>query len=259
MIDLTIFLQGPLHQTGIDNCHEYLKYGDVKVVCYENDNNKHLLKKLPSEITVVEIPPPLNTDNFFNFNNTYIQTYGIYQSLLNVDTEFCIRTRCDESFPNMDIFVNNMNNHKEKIHVTNLYSFKDDEHKFCMGNHIFGGRTSYLLKGFAWGMKACKFDVMGKYNCGATDRSQMFYKDKHGDTFPMWSEIFNTVCMLQGKDVEIEVGKSKEIVKENFMLTPLKDFPEFMWTHKHSKHEPITDNDWGSQINSRFLDSIEDV
>lgn len=259
MDDLTTFLQGPLHPTGINYCHHYLKYGKVLIVYYDNDPKKHLLDNVPEDVTLVEIPSVKNVRDYFNFNNTYFQTYGIYQSLKQIDTEFCIRTRTDEFFPDMDIFVDNIKLYSEKFHVTNLYSFKDDEHKFCMGNHLFGGKTTYLLKGFRWGMESCKFNQMEQYNCGLINEQQMFLMDKNGFKIKMWSEIFNTICMLFGKDTEIVAEHSKAIMIEHFFLTPLKDFPGFMWTHKYTNHQPITDDHWNSAYNIRFLDKIEDV
>lgn len=229
---------------------------------YKNENTEHIESMFP-KVKFIKIDYP-DLTNTFNFNNTFLQTSGILEGLKNINTEFVIRVRSDESFPDMDVFINNINTHPNKIHVTNLYSFKDEELKFCLGNHIFAGKTKILKEAFEWAYLACK----GTTSDVVQDESTLYVRDKNGNMIKSWSEILQTISFLKALGVEIDQDNSKSIMKSNFFMTPLKDFPNFKWAHKYNGYLPIDINtnmeyspDWsnsGGQKN-RFMSYIEDI
>lgn len=230
----TILIQGPLrNQLSLEAIPFYKKYGKVIFVHYDYDDMREY-EKLGVEL--LKIYEPI-TDNIFNFNNTFLQTNGVLNGLYKVTTEFTIKVRSDESFPNLDKFIENILQNPDKIHVTNLYSFKDEEHKFCLGNHIFAGKTSLMLNAFQWANDAC----MGKIN-NVQISDRLVYIDTDGNSIMMWSEILQTVSFLKALNVDVLASKSKEQIKNNFFMTPLNDFPNFKWTHKYNNYKPITQN-----------------
>lgn len=258
--DFTILIQGPIRNSVLDECiPEYKKIGNVVFVSYINDKEiKH------TGIQVIKVPLP-DTTNTFNYNNTFLQTYGILEGLKQINTKFTIRVRSDESFPVLDTFISNIYKYPEKIHVTNLYSFKDNEHKYCLGNHLFAGKTETLLDATRWAYDVCTFK--NKQNIHL-ENNVLLYTDKEGNKIPMWSEILQTISFLKSFGVEINASKSREQIIENFYLTPLTDLPNFKWSHKFNNYEPITkdtkmeyDPSWTDSftVPNRFLTKIEDI
>ena len=260
---ITILIQGPIR----NNLYEeylasYQSYGKVVFVCYDVENTKEIEKLFP-RVTFIKIPYP-SVEKTYNFNNTFLQTNGVLQGLLNIDTEFTIRVRSDESFPNLDTFIKNIKTHPDRVHVTNLYSFKDDELKFCLGNHIFAGKTKVLKDAFHWAYLACTGQIEDIY----FEEGNMYINDVNGSKIQAWSEILQTISFLKAMNVEIDQANSKKIMKSNFYMTPLNDFPNFKWTHKYNGYQPITANTvmeydptWtnsGGEKN-RFMLKIEDI
>jgi hypothetical protein len=260
MSKITILIQGPLRNNlAIQTIPFYKKYGDVVFSCYEDENTTELEKL---GIKLVKIPLP-SVSNVFNFNNTFLQTTGILCGLREITTEFTIRVRSDESFPNLDKLVENLIRHPNKIHVTNLYSLKDFEHKFHLGNHIFSSKTDIMIKAFEWAYEICK------YKHGVIEYpNKLILVDDDGMQIPMWSEILQTVSFLKALGVNIKYSDSRQQIIDNFFMTPLRDLPNFKWTHKYSNYQPISsetkmeyDPTWtisGDPIN-RFMTSITEI
>jgi hypothetical protein len=261
--DITILVQGPLRNNLLKSClPSYIKFSSVVFVCYETENLQDFVGIPNLTLLKVKEPP---TNQTFNYNNTFLQTFGILQGLKSIKTEYTIRVRSDESFPVLDTFISNLKKYPDKIHVTNLYSFKDSEHKYCLGNHIFAGRTKTLLKATEWAYRVCKYEVPEEVE---QDGQILNYIDKHSNKIPMWSEILQTISFLRGLDIEIDSNNSRQQIIDNFYLTPLTDFPNFKWTHKYNNYQPITkdtkmeyDPCWrdSGSIPNRFLSKIEDV
>ena len=260
---ITILIQGPLRNNlCLNTLQSYLKYGKVLLVVYKNDDTTEIEVKFPS-VTVVKIDYP-DVTNKYNFNNTFVQTNGILEGLKLIDTEFTIRVRSDESFPDLTKFIENIKNNPNKIHVSNLYSFKDEVVKFHMGNHIFAGKTDILLKAFEWAYNVCTNSIENV----TIQNDDMYFLDKMGIEIKMWSEILQTISYLIGLGVDISSKNSKNIMLEHFFMTPLADFPNFKWTHKYTNYGEITestqmeyDPTWTNSGHSpnRFMLKIEDI
>lgn len=260
---LTILIQGPLRNNLYkEYLEQYKKYGEIILVVYKNDNTEDIEKLYPwTNIIKIEYP---DLSNCFNFNNTFLQTNGILEGLKHVNTEYVIRVRSDESYPNMDKFIDNIKKYSEKIHVCNLYSLKDNEWKFHLGNHIFASKTKIMKKAFLWAYDACNF----KLNDLFTMNGDLYIKDINGKLIKCWSEILQTISFIKALDIDLDSEKSKEIIINNFYMTPLRNFPDFKWSHKINNYEPITKNtkmeydpSWESSFTepNRFMLNIEDI
>lgn len=260
---LTILIQGPLRNNlCLTTLDSYLKYGKVLLVVYKNDDTSEIESKFPL-VRIIKLEYP-DVSNKYNFNNTFVQTNGILEGLKLVDTEFTIRVRSDESFPDLTKFIENIKTYPNKIHVSNLYSFKDDEHKFCMGNHIFAGKTNILLSSFEWAYSACENNADNTQ----IDSGELYFFDNAGVKIKMWSEILQTISYLVALGVEISAEHSKDIMIEHFFMTPLIDFPNFKWTHKYTNYGEITqftqmeyDSSWANSggESNRFMLKIENI
>lgn len=260
---ITILIQGPIR----NNLYEeylsaYQKYGKVVFVSYTQDNTSSIENLFPG-VKFIKIDYP-NTNNVYNFNNTFLQTFGVLKGLEDIDTEFTIRVRSDESFPNLDNFINNILKYPNKIHVTNLYSFRDEELKFCVGNHIFAAKTDVLRKAFNWALMACTGNLEEVTFAG----DKLYVTDCQGNKIQAWSEILQTISFLKALNIDIDQTRSRNIMKSNFYMTPLKDFPNFKWTHKYNGYAPITENTqmeydptWSNSggEKNRFMLKIEDI
>ena len=121
-----------------------------------------------------------------------------------------------------------------------------------------------MTKAFQWAHKAC----IGYIDNVVAGGDKLYYIDSKGVGIPMWSEILQTISFLKAMDVDILAEDSKKTIIDNFYMTPLKDFPDFKWTHKYNNYNPITkdtimeyDPMWttSGDAENRFMNSKMDI
>ena len=153
---LTTLIQGPLNKTSIENIDQYLKFGKVVVSHWDEDdlaildnvdrnnpNIKIVSQHMPS---TGEWEPTWNGD--IGVSSTFPWAVkSTYLGLINVDTEYVLKTRSDESFENLqpllDCFVGT-----RKFVTTNVFTRHWLRSPWNLGDHCFGCRTDMLIRAY---------------------------------------------------------------------------------------------------------------
>lgn len=152
--DLTICVTGPVHKYGLQAIPNYLKSGRVTVSSWTNDPNLKLLLEqdyLPQiKVVLNQWPAGLryyDRDNpiMDNDGNSGAQCLSVLGGLRNVETDYVIRVRADESWGNLQPFIDMMATGKV---VSNCRYARRRGSPFHIGDTMYGGRTSVILPAF---------------------------------------------------------------------------------------------------------------
>jgi hypothetical protein len=225
MKDITFVIQGPANPISIKNINNLLNFGNVIISCYEKDNIEKF--NISSEVKIIKNSFPENhpfLHPLINSQNGFLQAYTTLSGLKNVETEFAIKMRGDESFEDFSFFISKMKENPEKYTTVNFFFRKDSYCKFHPCDHLFGSKTELLKK---------TFEIL-------------FYKNIKIVNIPIECKIF--LSFLEAKKILLDFEKSKELTKENSQIVNLRKMKNFTLSVncKNNYKNPIKYNE--SQI-----------
>jgi len=152
-MDFTIIIQGPLNDISLSNLDYYKKIGKVIISYWDNDNEELLNKYNLNEIKLIKNYYEKEFIRFFNNQNMYYQVYNTYNALKECETKFVIKTRSDNKYENLDLFIRSIMNNPNKYSCSNLHFRPIDFLPFHASDKLIGARTDILLKTF----EICKY------------------------------------------------------------------------------------------------------
>ena len=157
--DFTILIQGPykpniLLRSGHKN---YTKFGSVLVSCYTGDDTSDLDQE--KNITVVKNPMPDDSTisipcvhpnrtlpNLPTTVKFYYHLYSIYHGVKNIKTKYVIKTRSDEFYEDLTMFLAEFLKNDNRVVCGNIYTRKWYDITHHMGDHLFVIKTEVLKK-----------------------------------------------------------------------------------------------------------------
>ena len=245
---VSIIIQGKLNKRSIDTISEYLKYGEVIISCWDNDDLS-MLDKYKDKIKIV-INKYSNAKT--KQRKTGSQAPWIFQNLTTLNGlraasgYFCIKLRSDESYPVLDPLINKLKNNRDtkdpntnlykhhKIITSNIYFRYDRENKFHPSDHIIAGTRDRMMESF---------------------KLSNFYCQKPRTKFPeqlIAHAIINSYLDPISKQKDrVKDEKSKELMKKHFDIIRIKDLPDHIWTSSYRKYDALySEEDWCHDINS---------
>lgn len=234
MKDVTILVQGALHHHAINKFPTYEKVGKVIFSTWAGSNISELGDYKDRCQCVTSVLPQIY---YYNFQNIFFQTLTTMNGLNAVNTEYVVKTRCDEYFTGIDKFVDVMIKNPDHIVFSNIFFRPDWLCKFHASDHLFGGKTDILRKAF-----------------------NNLYKELLIKTVvDQTAECLITKHILMAKGVDLNLDNSRQIMKDNFKIVRLSEMDDItvMWnsTNKFFRSEHSLHNaDTISQISF-----IEDV
>lgn len=152
-MNTTILIQGPANQISLDTISKYKEYGDVIVSCYKSDEHQ-INKKYKKQAKFIFLDN-INV-NCANYANIYLQSYSTFNGLQEVKTPLVIKTRSDESYPNLNKFIEIVKNNQKKWISNNIWFKKVEKEWLHPGDHLIGSSTDLLLKTFKETMILCE-------------------------------------------------------------------------------------------------------
>ena len=125
---VSIIIQGPLNQRSINTIPDYLKYGEVIVSCWDNDDLS-LLDNHKQNIKIVVNHYHDATSKAYRThlkNPIIFQNYTTHNALKQAIGYFAIKTRSDESYPTLDPLLDILKKNRDskewyKIVTSNIY------------------------------------------------------------------------------------------------------------------------------------------
>jgi hypothetical protein len=245
---VSIIIQGKLNKRSIDTIPEYLKYGEVIVSCWENDDLSMLDKYKDKIKIIVNKYSSAKTKQ----KKTGSQAPWIFQNLTTLNGlkvangYLCIKLRSDESYPVLDPLINkfkynrdtkdpstNLYNHN-KIITSNIY-FRNDRHsKFHPSDHIIAGTKNRMLESFKLSNTYC-------YKPHTEFPEQLIAH----------AVINSYIDPILKKTNKANLQNSKELMKKHFDIIRIRDLPNHVWTSSYRKYDALyNEEDWCHDINS---------
>jgi len=202
----TIVIQGPLHETSILNIENYLKFGNIIVSCYNEDNFQLLNNVKENFYKIVKQNMP-NYENIVGIgikDNFFRGLMSTYLGVKNSDTEYIIKTRSDESYTDLTEIINLFEKDNEKLVCGNLYAAPPHVYVYHIGDHIYIVKKKYLEKALE--------TLINMYN-GNTQIEEWAYWmcGRHNSPENILAKAF-----LLSKGVDINSTKYRKIFYENF-------------------------------------------
>lgn len=264
---MNILIQGPLNQISINTISSYRRYGEVVVACYSSDKDKVGTKYLDYADFIFLDEPVVNCANYANI---FLQSYSTYHGLSACNQEFVIKTRSDESYPNLDKFIETMIENPTKWISNNIW-FKSVEKEWLHpGDHLIGGKTSYLLNTFLQTIQMCKKYTNPQLQFTIADFgfSSMLSGQYHsGCLFPenvLFLNFLKTIYKDNFYDYLITnntIDGMKNIMREHTALVNLKDITPYIWSfiYNANKQSFTSDEVALNWPGSPAIQSIRDV
>jgi len=242
-IDLTFVIQGPIDIISVNTIDAYLKYGKVIVSCWDNDSitdeminmkgghnvcreRYDLLEPYLDKITVIKSKYNEAIKNIHQptLDHELFQAVTTLAGLEKVDTEFAVKTRSDESYPDIDPILNKVKKNPDKIYTLNCNAFKDSFMKFNMGSHFLLSKTKYLKRAYQF-RHASEF-------CRPTLKVVGVDGEIHNESR---GSILSTLGFLIALGEIPDWKKSAEQVKKYFDITAQKELKNFLWSQQSHK------------------------
>ena len=167
--DVSIIIQGPPNKTTLFSILNYKDLAEI-IICFnnENDDTKEFEKLfLNKNIKIITYKKNVikNEINNLNFPNA---VYQFYSTKIGIDIstkKYCIKTRSDEFYENMDYFIQCVKNNENCVTTNDVFFRKFKFWKFSASDHLFGSSRKLMKQAFAFLLDSLKEkDENKRYN-----------------------------------------------------------------------------------------------
>lgn len=230
--DITLVIQGPLNEVSLSNIGTYLNFVSKVVVSIwedewteENPIYKRLYKETLSDPRIVIVRCPFSFQDAYNGQNMYLQACSSYAGVRAAETEYCIKTRSDESFGNLIPFIEGMSEHPDRLTTTNLFFGPDRIAKFHPSDHMVGGKKYSLAKTYS--MIKFKCEIHGGSKLHGCNR---LYNESANALSNTNAEQTFGIAYLESTGLDIDVDNSRELTFNNFWIVDINTLKPVRWT-----------------------------
>jgi|GEM_PF-3750302 len=236
---VSIIIQGPLNERSIKTIPDYLKYGEVIVSCWDDDDTGKLdLYKGKIKLVVNKYSDLPKFRKRSGKQAPWIYQHATTLSGINeASGSFCIKLRSDESFPVLDPLVNLLirNSKKDwfKIITSNIYFRFDKQHKFHPSDHIVAGSRIRMKDAFERAYSLCE----GKTQFGFPEQL-------------LCNAIIETYFDKQRKKFDSSSQEpSSSLMKKHFDIIRIRNLPRHIWTSSYRRYDALyNEEDWCNHI-----------
>lgn len=248
---ISIIIQGPLNHRSINTIPNYLKYGEVIVSCWDNDNLA-LLDQYKNDIKIV-INKYSKLNGYLMSTNRrarpyILQNYTTFNGLKLASGYFSIKTRSDESFPELNSLIcmlkTNRDSHDPitktsnwfKIITSNIYFRYDRQYKFHPSDHIIAGSTTRLRSVFDKCLSKCYL------------KQNLNLKPEQLIAHSVIESYYDPVLKKRGF---VDTHNSVNLMKKHFDIIRISSLPKCIWTSSYRKYRELSsEEDWCHDINT---------
>ena len=152
--DITILIQGPLNDTSLSNISEYLKFGNVLISTWMEEETPLPKLDIPIgkeknvKLVSQKLPPKNEWDARWQGAKQDSTFPWAWQStmagLQTIETKYTIKTRSDEKFVNLQPMID-LHKKTDKLIWGNIWAKIWDKQPHHIGDHIFMDKTERLL------------------------------------------------------------------------------------------------------------------
>lgn len=251
---ISIIIQGPLNYRSIKTIPNYLKYGEVVVSCWDNDNIS-MLDEYKNNIKIVVNKYSKLKGYLLSTNRRarpyILQNYTTLNGLKASSGHLSIKVRSDESYPILDPLISMLKFNRDscdpntkisnwfKIVTSNIYFRYDKECKFHPSDHIIAGSRTRLLS------------VFDKCLCKCFLKKGLNLKPEQ---LIAHSAIESYIDPLTKKHGFIDIHNSVSLMQKHFDIIRISNLPNCTWTSSYRKYRQLSgEEDWCHHINDLSL------
>lgn len=232
---VSIIIQGPLHIRSINTIPQYLKYGEVIVSCWDNDD-LNLIEKYKDKITLVvnDFRKASKLSVKSGAKNPYIfQNYSTLQGLKAAGNFLAIKFRSDESYPVIDPILRKIKENRDsknekgiynwfKLVTSNIYFRFDNEIKFHPSDHFIGGQRNRMIQVFKKSTELASQPTKlspEQVICKAALETYLDPINKCYDKF--------------------DYSRSVQLMQKHFDIVRINSLPNHIWTSSYRKYDAL--------------------
>ena len=156
--DVTIIIQGPIIDSTFFALAHYCDIAKIVFSFMCNDQVPEFLKKFNSDrINVVtyfehEIHHCFENNilcSKYNSKDAINEIYSIKKALDIVETKYCVKTRSNQLYKNIDSFISKIKNHDNTVCSLETSTDKFEEEPYFMPDNLYGSNTELLKNSFS--------------------------------------------------------------------------------------------------------------
>lgn len=135
--NISVVIQGPIDERTYEAIDCYQDFGEVIVSTWSTGEDYTLLDKTSkqSKFKLVTSNYPNNMGDIINYGSIYYICQTLLQGCLAASKSYILKTRSDELYPNLDIFIDHVKKFPDRLHTTDNGFWKI--HPFCLSGHLF--------------------------------------------------------------------------------------------------------------------------
>jgi len=220
--NISVVIQGPLDDRTYEAIDCYQDFAEVIVSTWSTGEDYSLLdkKSSKSKFKLITSDYPKNMSNIINYGGIYYISQTLLQGCLAASSPYILKTRSDELYPNLDIFIDNVKKFPDRLHTTDNGFWKI--HPFCLSGHIFLDSKQNMIEALSLIIDYC-------------------YKNKFTNLeIEICEQIFGYFFMLIREPMNFNQLNWKEIFRKYVYITRCADLPG----HLHSGQ-----SSWGRGFN----------
>lgn len=143
--DFSVLIQGPINHISLKNLDKYSEYGPVVVSTWASEEITSTVKKQDVKFIINQLPDKKDNSLYIKDSTFYWAICSMYHGLKNVETKYVVKTRSDESFSELEPFIEPFLLDDKKMVCGNCFVQKFEKKQFHIGDHIFISKTKTLL------------------------------------------------------------------------------------------------------------------
>ncbi len=249
--DLTIIVQGKLHRHTLARIQKYYKWAETILICCDVQDDRSILDQYDVTGCWIYRPDLTVADTTMNNFRGWFQCKSIYEGLKLVTTPYALKVRADYWVGNLEPFMAKMSEHPEKYVTNNMYFRPDWFAKYHISDHMVGGPTHLMLKGYelsCWRLENHSKELRACFNDNRFFSNQLWMYPIDGSTVPNASaemppgqgitpEVLIGTSLVFAKEGILEPERSKEQMINCFEIVPVEDMRPYL--NKYFTSEPI--------------------
>jgi hypothetical protein len=149
--DVSIIIQGPISEITLFALSNYSKYAEVILSFSFSSTETNLFKNFfgsKFKIVTYKESEILQAKKNLNNGNEAYQFYSTKIAAEASNKKFCIKTRSDEYYENIDYFINYLKNNENLVVTNNVFFRRFEYWRFHPSDHIFASKTELMKNAF---------------------------------------------------------------------------------------------------------------
>lgn len=210
---ISVVIQGPIDDRTYEAIDCYQDYGEVILSTWSTKEDFSNLSKVSktTKYSLVTSHYP-NTTNIHNPGSVFYIAKTTLSGALLAKCPYVLKTRTDELYPNLEVFLKNVIDHPNRFHTTDNGFWK--HHPMCCSCHLFLAKTQDIISHMDLILRYC----MGHF----TDNIEII---------PVCESIFGYFLIVQRNQGNLQYTVNwKQQFREHLFITPCEFLPE----HQHS-------------------------